>query len=196
MLCDHRKEHETGEEHHDTRDEAAELAEAVLELGRRRARRQLARDSARSLSGAYTFFLEEYGLKPGDFISYYAKARDASNEATSDIYFIEVKPFEMEYKQSQQGGGQGQDVAELAVPDPLVVAQAWDAWRAEADFATQLVAAAPSLDITAGDPGNRHGSGGGSMSLREVLVGMIEEYARHMGHADLLRERIDGRLGQ
>jgi len=58
------------------------------------------------------------------------------------------------------------------------------------------VAGAPSLDITAEDPGNRHGSGGGSISLREVLVGMIEEYARHMGHADLLRERIDGRLGQ
>jgi hypothetical protein len=70
---------------------------------------QLTRDSARSLTGAYTFFLEEYNLKPGDFISYYAKARDASNESTSDIYFIEVKPFEMEYKQSQQqGGGMGQ----------------------------------------------------------------------------------------
>jgi hypothetical protein len=69
---------------------------------------QLTRDSARSLTGAYTFFLEEYNLKPGDFISYYAKARDASNEATSDIYFIEVKPFEMEYKQSQQQGGMGQ----------------------------------------------------------------------------------------
>ena len=69
---------------------------------------QLTRESARSLTGAYTFFLEEYHLKPGDFISYYAKARDASNEATSDIYFIEVKPFEMEYKQSQQQGGMGQ----------------------------------------------------------------------------------------
>ena len=69
---------------------------------------QLTRESARSLSGAYTFFLEEYNLKPGDFISYFAKARDASNEATSDIYFIEVKPFEMEYKQSQQQGGGGQ----------------------------------------------------------------------------------------
>jgi hypothetical protein len=69
---------------------------------------QLTRESARSLTGAYTFFLEEYNLKPGDFISYFAKARDASNEATSDIYFIEVKPFEMEYKQSQQGGGGGQ----------------------------------------------------------------------------------------
>jgi hypothetical protein len=83
-----------------------------------------------------------------------------------------------------------------AVPDPHVVAEAWDAWRTEVDFATQLVAGAPSLDITADDPGNQHGSGGGAMSLREVLAGMIEEYARHLGHADLLRERIDGRLGQ
>jgi hypothetical protein len=83
-----------------------------------------------------------------------------------------------------------------AVADPQVVAQAWDAWRAEVDFATRFVAEAPSLDITGNDPLNQHGSGGGSMSLREVLVGTIHEYARHMGHADLLRERIDGRIGQ
>jgi hypothetical protein len=83
-----------------------------------------------------------------------------------------------------------------AVPDPVVVAEAWDAWRAEADFAARFVAEAPSLDITADDPGNLHGSGGRAMSLREVLVGMVEEYARHLGHADLLRERIDGRIGQ
>ena len=36
----------------------------------------------------------------------------------------------------------------------------------------------------------------GRISLREVLVHMIEEYARHNGHADLLRERVDGRLGE
>ncbi len=83
-----------------------------------------------------------------------------------------------------------------AVADPQVVAEAWEAWRAEVDFATQFVAEAPSLDITGDDPLNQHGSGGGTMSLREALVGTIEEYARHLGHADLLRERIDGRLGQ
>ena len=77
-----------------------------------------------------------------------------------------------------------------------MVAQAWEAWRAEVDFAERFVADASSLDITADDPRNLHGSGGGAMSLREVLIGMIEEYARHMGHVDLLRERIDGRLGQ
>jgi hypothetical protein len=51
------------------------------------------------------------------------------------------------------------------------------------------VARAPDLSIT-GDHGE------GPITLREVLVHMIEEYARHNGHADFLRERIDGRVGQ
>ena len=65
-------------------------------------------ESAREMTGAHTFFLEEFGPQPGDLISYYAKARDAHKETTSDIYFIEVKPFEKEFRQSQQGGMEGQ----------------------------------------------------------------------------------------
>ncbi|MEU6755792.1 DinB family protein [Streptomyces sp. NPDC046685] len=76
-----------------------------------------------------------------------------------------------------------------AVADPAVVADAWTTWRAEVAFAEQLVEQALSLDVT-GD------SDGEPIELREVLVHMIEEYARHNGHADFLRERIDGRLGQ
>ncbi|MEV0522610.1 DinB family protein [Streptomyces sp. NPDC050439] len=76
-----------------------------------------------------------------------------------------------------------------AVPDPAVIAAAWDAWRAEVAFADRLVAEAPDLDIE-GDDGWR-----GKVSLRWVLIHMIEEYARHNGHADLLRERIDGAIG-
>ncbi|WP_431676642.1 DinB family protein [Kitasatospora sp. KL5] len=34
------------------------------------------------------------------------------------------------------------------------------------------------------------------IAIRELLVHRVEEYARHCGHADLLRERIDGRVGQ
>ena len=60
-----------------------------------------------------------------------------------------------------------------AVADPRAVAEAWDAWRAEVEFATRFVAEAPSLDITSEDPENRHGSGGGAVSLREALIGMI-----------------------
>jgi hypothetical protein len=83
-----------------------------------------------------------------------------------------------------------------AVPDPQVVAEAWDAWRSEVDFAERFVAESPSLDVTGNDPEGALGPGKGRISLREVLVEMIHEYARHLGHADLLRERIDARIGQ
>jgi uncharacterized damage-inducible protein DinB len=78
-------------------------------------------------------------------------------------------------------------------PDPAMVAEAWQAWREEIAFADQFVAAAPDLDLAA----ERLTSDGRErMSLRWVLNHMIEEYARHNGHADLLRERIDGAVGQ
>ena len=54
--------------------------------------------------------------------------------------------------------------------------------------AREYVASAPSLDVV----GTHHS---GPIALREVLVHLIEEYARHLGHADLLRECIDGRTG-
>jgi hypothetical protein len=83
-----------------------------------------------------------------------------------------------------------------AIADAALVEQAWTAWRAEVDFAVRFVATVANLDAAVDDPQNQHGSGGGAMSVREVVVGMIEEYARHLGQADLLRERIDGRIGQ
>jgi uncharacterized damage-inducible protein DinB len=44
------------------------------------------------------------------------------------------------------------------------------------------------------DLGERFAKGG--IAVRELMVHRIEEYARHCGHADLLRECIDGRVGQ
>ena len=81
---------------------------------------------------------------------------------------------------------------EGAWPDPDVVAEAWQAWRDEVTFADAFVAAAPSLDVLSEVPDAWRGP----MSLRWVLTHMIEEYARHNGHADLLRERIDGAVGE
>ena len=79
-----------------------------------------------------------------------------------------------------------------AAPDPALVAAAWDTWRAEVAFSERFVADAPDLDITGKIPDPMRGP----MSLRWVLIHMIEEYVRHLGHADLLRERIDGSVGQ
>jgi uncharacterized damage-inducible protein DinB len=79
-----------------------------------------------------------------------------------------------------------------AIADPAVAEQAWAAWRAEVEFAERFVADTADLGITS----RGRTWDGKPIVLREVLVHMIEEYARHCGHADLLRERIDGRVGQ
>ena len=64
-------------------------------------------DATKSMSGTHTFFLEEYDLQPGDFVTYFARAADAKSKADSDIYFLEVRPFGKEYSQSQTSGMQG-----------------------------------------------------------------------------------------
>lgn len=76
-----------------------------------------------------------------------------------------------------------------AVSEPAAIADAWQAWRAEVAYADDFAERAPHLDLEGDD------SWRGRVSLRWVLIHMIEEYARHNGHADLLRERIDGARG-
>lgn len=80
-----------------------------------------------------------------------------------------------------------------ARPDAAAVEAAWAAWRGEVAFAERYVDEAPDLEVTGR---LRAGATDEEIALREVLVHLIEEYARHCGHADFLRERIDGRVGQ
>jgi uncharacterized damage-inducible protein DinB len=70
------------------------------------------------------------------------------------------------------------------------VADAFAVWHEECRRSRDVVANAASLDQT-----GIQRSSGQPISLRRILVHMIAEYARHNGHADLLRERIDGRTG-
>ncbi|MGJ6968473.1 DinB family protein [Streptosporangium sp. G11] len=68
--------------------------------------------------------------------------------------------------------------------------EAFATWRAEVEHARKLSAEVP---LDAVGKRQRHGK---DCSHRWILVHMIEEYARHNGHADLLRERIDGVTGE
>jgi uncharacterized damage-inducible protein DinB len=69
-------------------------------------------------------------------------------------------------------------------------AEAFAAWEAEVAHARRIERAAASLDVTVYWP-----RWGEDISLRLVMMHMIHEYARHSGHADLLREGIDGTVG-
>ncbi len=63
-------------------------------------------------------------------------------------------------------------------------------WYAEVEKSRAIVADIDDLDTLASNP-----KVNSPTSLRWILVHMIEEYARHNGHADLLREAIDGQTG-
>jgi len=67
--------------------------------------------------------------------------------------------------------------------------EALDLWRAECERSRTIVEAALSLDDSGVVEAN------GSYSLRWLMLRMISEYAQHAGHADLLREGIDGAVG-
>lgn len=79
-----------------------------------------------------------------------------------------------------------------AQDDPDDLLSAWDAEvarsRATVDLLLERDGLGQSARWTAAD--------GGHPTLRWILVHMVEEYARHNGHADLIREGIDGQRGQ
>lgn len=63
------------------------------------------------VSGRHTFLLEEFGLEPGDLVSYYAVATETGpvgRTVSSDIYFLQVRPFAVDYRQAEQQGSRGQ----------------------------------------------------------------------------------------
>ena len=65
----------------------------------------------RDLVGSHTLFLEEWSLEPGDLITYFARATDNSpggQSASSDIYFLRIRPFGKDYRQAEQAGQPGQ----------------------------------------------------------------------------------------
>jgi hypothetical protein len=71
--------------------------------------------------------------------------------------------------------------------DASMVQESMAAWHRLRRATDEQIARYPSLDATAA---------GNGRSARWVLQKLIGEYARHNGHADLLRERIDGSTGE
>ncbi|MFE9017013.1 DinB family protein [Streptomyces sp. NPDC007808] len=69
--------------------------------------------------------------------------------------------------------------------------EAYATWQAEIDIARRNAAGFGLDDLSKG----RSRGSGEQFNLRWIYTHMIEEYARHNGHADLIRERVDGATG-
>jgi hypothetical protein len=85
-------------------------------------------------SGSYTLYVEDLDVGPGDFISYYARARDVSRargatEARSDIFFLEVTPFEQEFTLiptgGSIGGGSERSLDDLVAAQKDIIVATW-----------------------------------------------------------------------
>ena len=83
------------------------------------------------------------------------------------------------------------EVLEETVQPDDTLAGIVDGYRAMWDRVGAIIEAAPTLDqrcrITGGEP---------PVDLRWILMHLLEETARHAGHADILRELIDGQTGR
>ncbi|MGH7670470.1 MAG: DUF4175 family protein, partial [Gemmatimonadaceae bacterium] len=101
----------------------------------------------RDISAGYTFMLEDDSLQPGDVVSYYARATDNNTvsgpqSATSDIYFLNVRPYDQEYRQGQSGGGgqsgQGQNQSnQLSQQQREIIAGTFNLSRDSATYAAK-----------------------------------------------------------
>ena len=82
-------------------------------------------------SGTYTFYLEEFDIEPGEVISYYAHAVDNNTltgpgEASSEIYFIEIKPFNQRLEQGEPSeNGMPNPFLELIASQKEIIRETW-----------------------------------------------------------------------
>ncbi len=108
----------------------------------------LERRGRRESKASHTFYLEEMGsdyseaedvidaqlspvanLEPGDLVSYYAVARDGKTAVQTDMFFIEVRPFELEFFQRQAAGGGmmgGAEQTEISRRQKEILAATWN----------------------------------------------------------------------
>lgn len=142
-------------------------------------------------NGSHTVFLEELSVKPGDVVTYYARATDVgrgrrSTESRSDIFFLEVKPYEEEFFASEGQSGAGEAQQETGLED--LIAQQKD-----------IMAATWKLDARA-----RRGATG-SQSAQDIkavataqtnLKSKTEDVVRQMAGAMAAQRRRQGPQGR
>ena len=89
----------------------------------------LNRNGAKETKGQTTLYLEKFKLVPGDLVSFYATARDASKTSRSDIVFAQAEPFDYKFRQLQQmssEGGMGGEESKISERQKEVIAATWN----------------------------------------------------------------------
>lgn len=140
-------------------------------------------------TGQHTVFLEDLRVKPGDVVTYHARATDVgrgrrSTESRSDIFFLEVKPYEEEFVASESNGG-GMQGEQSGLED--LIAQQKDimaaTWKLDARARRGGASAKSPADIRA------------LAQAQTALKDKTEEIAMQMSTQTAQRRRLGARAG-
>lgn len=193
-------------------DHGIERLELVVGVrGKKERAYPIGQGSGMSVTGRHTVFLEDLQVSPGDFVSFYARARDVargkrSTQSQSDIYFLEVTPFVDEFAMAQSqamAGASGQQMDDLVRLQKDIISGTWKLQRRAEGAGTRPVAAdvktlgraqgalrrkaegaARQAQMLSG--GGRRGRSGGMIggSASDPEVPAMIEAARAMGRAE------------
>jgi hypothetical protein len=90
------------------------------------------------VTAGHTFYLEELELQPGDSVSYFARASDndavgGAKRATSDLYFLRIRPFRKDFREAPSmaggGGGGGEPVDALSEQQRQIISATFNVQR-------------------------------------------------------------------
>jgi hypothetical protein len=109
--------------------------------GRERAVTLSKEPSGLTVTGSHVLYLEDLSVEPGDFVTYFARARDVGRgrkglEVRSDIFFLEVKPYDQEFVAAQSeaaSSGNERSLEELAQAQKDIIVATWKLDRRAVD---------------------------------------------------------------
>ncbi len=134
----------------------------------------------------HVFYLEDFGsdgeaLVPGDLISYYAEAHDREQSVSTDMLFIDVRPFDRRFSQSQQSGGGGgggsQAEQEISQRQKEILVATWNLIREQRENTRSLIKPADSAALLA--------------DLQSTLAGQADTLAQRADARQLLDDDPD-----
>jgi hypothetical protein len=123
--------------------------------------------------GSSVLSLEQFKAVPGDVVAYYATAKDARTESHTGIGFIQARPFEIDYSQSQQAGGGGggrgmNNQAQISEREKELIASTWNQRNAQNPSAQQTADEAKFLSKAQAELQKQAEALAGRMQLRDL----------------------------
>jgi hypothetical protein len=145
-------------------------------------------NNTKRVEGKTLLTLEDYKLAPGDLVSFYATAKDATHESRSDIVFAKVEPFDLKFRQSQQaggGGGAGNQDDKISERQKDIIAATWNQLKDPAKDNASLAQNARFLSDLESKLGDQAKALSERMSNRELAESspQFQEFSKSMVQA-------------